>query len=309
MNRPDDSLLDPQQLAVVQRHAQRLLREASAIGRFPTPIDDLVSAAKLTIVNDEVLNKTFLKRLLKKAKSRIATIKSALSKVLGLLESNDRLIIIDKNIPKPRIPFITLHETGHGTLPHQRETYGILQDCDSTLDPEITDLFEREANVFASEVLFQGSLFAEQAHSQEFGIKVPMTLARKYGASKYATFRRYVGTSPHICSLVVLDKSTFQPEGGFTANVRRVIVSKSFHAIYDCETLCSTVTESHVLGPVVPLYGKRLIYQTEIVLFDRNKDRRLCVAEAFNNTHQTLILIRDLGRLAGARIVMPAAGF
>lgn len=309
MNRPDDSLLDPQQLTVVQRHAQRLLHEASAIGRFPTPINDLVAAAKLTVVDDEVLNAKFLRRLMKKAKSRFATIKSALSKVLGLLDSNDRLIIIDKNIPEPRIPFITLHETGHGTLPHQREAYGILQDCESTLDPEIADLFEREANVFASEVLFQGRLFTKEAHDQEFGIKIPMNLARKYGASKYATFRRYVGTNPHICCLVVLDKSTPQPEGGFTANIRRVVASKSFNAIYDSATLCSAVTETHVLGPVVPLNGRRLTYKTEIVLLDRNKDRRLCVAEAFNNTHQTLILVLDLGRLAGASIVMPAAGF
>ena len=45
MTRPDDSLLDPDQLANVQRHADRLLQEASATGRFPTPIDDLMAAA------------------------------------------------------------------------------------------------------------------------------------------------------------------------------------------------------------------------------------------------------------------------
>lgn len=309
MNRPDDSLLDPQQLAFVQRHAEKLLRDASAIGRFPTPINDLVATAKLVILDDEVLNERFLKRLLKKAKSRIATIKSALSKVLGLLEANDRLIIIDKNIPKPRIPFITLHETGHGTLPHQREAYGILQDCESTLDPEITDLFEREANVFASEVLFQGNLFSDEAHAHEFSIKTPMKLAVKYGASKYATFRRYVVTNPHIACLVALNKITPRSEGGFTAEIRRVVASKSFNTIYDVKTLCSTVTESHVLGPVVPRYGKRLTSQTEIILLDRNEDRRLCIAEAFNSTHQILVLIRDLGRLAGTSIVMPAAGF
>lgn len=309
MNRPDDSILDPHQLAIVQRHAQRLLHEASAIGRFPTPVDDLVAAAKLTIVDDEVLSARFLKRLVRKSKSGIATIKSALSKVLGLLEANDRLVIIDKNVPPPRMPFIILHETGHGTLPHQREAYGILQDCDSTLDPEITDLFEREANVFASEVLFQGHRFSEEAHAQQFSIKVPMDLARKYGASKYATFRRYVATNPHVSCLVVLNKTVPTSEGGFRADVRRVIASTSFDAIYDSKTLRSTVTKSHVLGAVVPRFGKRLIYQTEIVMLDRNKDRRLCVAEAFNNTHQTLVLIRDLGRLSASSIVMPAAGF
>ena len=55
MTRPDDSLLDASQLATVRRHADLLLREASALGRFPTPVDDIMAAAKLTVVDDEVL--------------------------------------------------------------------------------------------------------------------------------------------------------------------------------------------------------------------------------------------------------------
>jgi hypothetical protein len=44
------------------------LREASAIGRFPTPIGDLMAAAKLTVVDDDVLDGSFLRRFIKKAK-------------------------------------------------------------------------------------------------------------------------------------------------------------------------------------------------------------------------------------------------
>jgi hypothetical protein len=205
MTRPDDSLLDPHQLANVQRHADRLLRDASAIGRFPTPIDDLMAAAKLTVVDDEVLDEGFLQQFISKVKAGLDTIKSALSKVLGLFEANDRFVVIDKNAPKPRVPFIKLHEAGHGTMPHQSKVYKIMHDCEKTLEPEIADLFEREANVFASEVLFQGEAFSEEAHAQSFGIKVPMKLAKKYGGSNYATFRRYVITNPHLCCVVILD--------------------------------------------------------------------------------------------------------
>ena len=106
MIRPDDSLLSASQLATVRRHADLLLRDASAFERFPTPVDDLMAAAKLTIVDDEVLNENFLRQFIKKAKSGLATIKSALSKVLGLYESHDRLVVIDKDAPKPRRPFI-----------------------------------------------------------------------------------------------------------------------------------------------------------------------------------------------------------
>ncbi len=302
-------MLDPHQSANVQRHADRLLREASAIGRFPTPIDDLMAAAKLTVVDDEVLNERFLRQFIKKAKATVATVKSALSKVLGLFEANDRFVVIDKNAPKPRVPFIKLHEAGHGTMPHQSKLYKIMHDCEKTLEPEIADLFEREANVFASEVLFQGEAFSQEANAQSFGIKVPMKLARKYGGSNYATFRRFVLTNPHVCCVVILDPPVYDAEGDLSAEVRRVVMSKSFEKIFDGKVLASTVTDAHPLRPVVPVNGKRMSFDREIVLIDRNRDERICRAEAFNTTHQILILICDVGLKKKSSIVVPAGCF
>lgn len=255
MTHPDDSFLDSLQLATVQRHADRLLREASALRRFPTPVDDLLAAAKLTVMDDEILNDDLLQRFIKKAKSGAAALKSALSKVLGLFDADDRLVVIDRDAPKPRKPFIKVHEVGHGSLPHQSKMYRLMHDCEKTLDPEIADLFEREANVFASEVLFQGEVFSQEAHDQSFGIKIPIGLARKFGASNYSTFRRYVITNPCPCSVVVLEPPIHYLDGGFSAEVRRVIVSKSFEAIYDGKMLCATVTGTHPLVAAVPSRG------------------------------------------------------
>jgi Zn-dependent peptidase ImmA (M78 family) len=306
MTRPDDSLLDSNQLANVLWHADQLLRDASAIGRFPTPVDDLLAAAKVTVVDDEVLSEGFLETFIKKAKASVATIKSALSKVLGLFEANDRFIVIDKDAPRPRVPFIKLHEAGHGTMPHQSKLYRIMHDCEKTLEPDIADLFEREANVFASEVLFQGETFAREAHAQKFGIKVPMALAKKYGGSNYATFRRYVISNPHACCVVILEPPVYAADGSLTAEVRRVVVSKSFETIFEATVLTSTVTNNHPLYPVVPASGKRMSFDREVVLTDRNCDERICTAEAFNTTHQVLILIRDSGLKKKCSIVVPA---
>jgi len=307
MTRPEDSLLQPHQLANVQRHADRLLREASALGVFPTPIDDIMAAAKLTVVDDEVLNENLLRQFVKKAKSGVAMIKSALSKVLGLFEANDRLVVIDKEAPKPRRPFIKLHEAGHGTLPHQSEVYALIHDCEKTLDAEITDLFEREANVFASEALFQGAIFAKEAAELEFGVKAPVALAKKFGSSNYAAFRRYVITSGSACCVVVLEPAVHHLDGGFSAEVRRVVMNKSFEKIYDGKILTTTVTGTHVLGPVMP--RKRMTFDHEIVLTDRNKDERICIAEAFNTGHQTLILIKDIGVRTRSGVVVSAVNF
>ncbi len=309
MSRPDDSFLSPEQLANVRRHADRLVREAGARERFPTAIDDLMAAAKVTIVDDEILSESFLQRFIAKAATGVATIKSALSKVLGLFEANDRLVVIDKNVPVPRVPFVKLHETGHG-MPHQSKMYALMQDCEKTLDPEITDLFEREANVFASEALFQGEVFAEQAHDREFGIKTAMALAKQFGASNYSTFRRYVMTNPRACCLVVLEPLVVVAGGEFRAEVRRLIASESFAKAFDTTKLALPVTGQHPLNSLVPRWKKqRIVAPKGLGLIDRNGDRRECVGEAFDTKHQILILLRDKGPLNTTMIVVPDTEF
>lgn len=313
MTKQDDSSLDASQLATVRRHAHRLLREAAAYRRFPTPVDDLMQAAKLVIVSDEVLNENFIQRFIREAKKKaqagLLTIKSALSKVWGLFEADERLVLIDKNAPKPKVPFIKLHEAGHGTLPHQSKMYSLIHDCEQTLSPDITDLFEREANVFASEVLFQGEVFSEEAHAQSFGIAVPMNLAKKFGASQYATFRRYVITSPSACCVAVLEPAVVDLEGRSVHEVRRVVANVSFDVIYDAGPLTHPVKGDHPLAVALP-YGKRkMTGQREITLVDRNGDTRICISEAFNNHRQVFVLIRDTGRQTRSGIVIPAVNF
>src|SRR5271170_5303431 len=137
MIRPDDAYLDATQLKTVERHAARLLEDASAIGVFPTPIDRLMEVAKLTVVDDSFLNENVIAQFIRKAKASITSnIKSALSKVLGLIHVPERLVLIDKDMPVPKRPFIKLHEAGHGTLPHQNKVYSLIHDCEKTLDPE-----------------------------------------------------------------------------------------------------------------------------------------------------------------------------
>jgi Zn-dependent peptidase ImmA (M78 family) len=272
----------------------QLLRDASAFGRFPTPVDDLMDAAKLIVVDDEVLDEGLLRRFLRKSNAGITTLRSALSKVLGLFEPHERLVVIDRLTPTPRIPFIKLHEAGHGCLPHQSGLYRLIHDCEKTLDPDISDLFEREANTFASEVLFQGTSFAQEAHDSDFSLKVPLTLAKKYGASNYSTFRRYVTTNPNACCLVVLDQPVANLQASFQAEVRRVVASRRFNEMFDAKSLAAPVNERHVLGSVVPL-SRRMTRPKHVHFRNRNGNTCRCTAEGFNTTHQILILILYVG--------------
>ena len=69
--------------------------------------------------------------------------------------------------------------------------YRFFQDCSKTLAPEVADQFEREANNFARYILFKGNGFAEYAADLPLEIQTPISLAKKFGASIYASAREY----------------------------------------------------------------------------------------------------------------------
>jgi len=295
----NDPLLTREQLANVQAHADRVLREAGAHGVFPTPVDQILAAAKLTIVDDDVIDEAALRRFMNNLKAGASSlIKSALSKVLGLFEPSERLVVLDKGLHPSKIPFVKLHEAGHGCMPHQSSLYALMQDCDQTLDPYTTDLFENEANVFATEVLFQGTYYEEEAHAESFSVKVPIRLAKKFGASNYASFRRYVNTSPNPCCLVVLEKPVWQLDGTFRADIRRIVPTQSFHKLFDATNLGDRVDSLHMLADAVPSQGKRMSYYRTLQLTDRNGAIQNVTAEAFYTGHNVLILLKPKESLA-----------
>ncbi len=194
----------------VHKYADLLLRRASAYDRFPTPVNDLVKASKLEIARESVLAKVGLagmyRRLPNFVKLAPETVKSATEKLLGLLDRRDRSIHLDPDIHPKRKLYVTVHEVGHEILPHQRKMFQVLEESDSEIDPDTKDLFEREANCFASDVLFQRDRFTKEAADYALGIKVPVDLAKKYGPSVYASARRYVERHHAPCALVVFEQ-------------------------------------------------------------------------------------------------------
>jgi hypothetical protein len=45
-----------------------------------------------------------------------------------------RSVLIDRELPRPGLPFVKLHEAGHSSLPHQSQVYALIHDCLQTLD-------------------------------------------------------------------------------------------------------------------------------------------------------------------------------
>src|SRR5262245_40375287 len=158
VRKPDDSTLSAGQRAKVRAEAKRALREAGGFGIFPTPVERIMAVAKVREVQDHVLDEGFLAKMRADAGGLV---KSALSKVLGLFHAEEGLVFLDHTLMKVKKTFVRLHEAAHGFLPWQRSMYALVEDCDHALESDVAALFDREASVFASEVLFQIDTFAD----------------------------------------------------------------------------------------------------------------------------------------------------
>lgn len=302
MKKPDDCSLTPQQYAKVRTEAERALREAGALGRFPTPVADIMAAAKLEEVEEDVLSEGFIASMRKKAGKAL---KTALSKVIGLFDARAKLVFIDRSLHVVKQTFVRLHETGHGFMAWQKDLYAIVEDCEQSIDPEVADLFDREANNFASEVLFQLDSFTEEAEQKPFGIMVPVNLSRRYGGSIYAAVRRYVFRNHRACAVVVLNPPELIEGDGFRAHLRRSVASPRFIEIFGAIDWPPFFTPDDDIGKSVPTGKRRLSGKRTISLRDRNGDRHECVIEAFTQTHQVFVLIHAISTLTATTVLLP----
>ncbi|MBN8807017.1 MAG: ImmA/IrrE family metallo-endopeptidase [Sphingomonas sp.] len=302
--RPDDCSLTPGQLAKVRTEAERALREAGALGVLPTPIKDILAVAKVEEVKEDVLNEGFLTKMRMKAGDAL---KRALSKVIGLFDAAAGLIFLDQLLMPVKKRFVTLHEAGHGFLPWQRVMYKLVEDCDKALDPEAAELFDREANVFASEVLFQNDTFHHMAADLKFEIWTPIRLAKQFDASLYSCIRQYVSKNERCCVVLVLNPPELIEGDGFRATLRRVIASSSFLSTFGECAWASIYTPDDQFGRLIPLAGRKSSGKREVVLIDRNGDRHECIAESFTQTHQVFILVHALRKARQTTLLLSAA--
>lgn len=304
MRRPDDSSLTAAQLARIRKEAERALREASVLGVLPTPVEQVMAVARVREVEEDVLNPTFIAKLMNKAEKAGHAIKRALSKVIGLFHASEGLVFIDQTLMLVRKRFVRLHEAAHGFLPWQRPMYAVVEDCEKALDPDTADLFDREANVFASEVLFQLDAFRDMADGQPFSIWTPIRLAPKFNASLYASIRQYVSKNHRACAVVILNMPELADGVGFRATLRRVEQSASFAAMFGSIQWKDTYTPEDKIGAMVPLFQRKSSSKRHLGLTDSNGTLHECVAEAFTNQKQVFVLIHAAKTLTSTRILL-----
>ena len=230
MIKPDDSRLDPSELRAVEDRARKLLDRASAWGTLPTPIEDILEEARLQIAPTSIFDPARILAFINKKTAEAAhRVKSALSKVLGIYDYEDRMIHIDDTVTESKQRFLKLHETGHHELPTHRKIFRFFQDCEKTLAPETADLFEREANNFARFALFQGDTYARMAADCKFEIRTPIKLGCEVHAHHCTRLpANRAHQSARLCRIRPLSPSNSRMVSGAQAAVRRIEPSPSY---------------------------------------------------------------------------------
>ena len=188
----------------IARLTDRLLRKSDAYGRLPTPVEDILAAAELEEAPDTFLSESSIARMPEHMRG---VLRRVAGKVHAALDRKTRVVHVNPATDLVgQKAFKRLHETSHDLFPWQHIDLGRIgfADDEMTLSPKTTIRFEREANQGAAELLFQRERFAEIAADYAIGCATVIELADLFGASRHATFRRYVESDPSPLAGVVL---------------------------------------------------------------------------------------------------------
>lgn len=283
----------------VTRRARSLLREADVGHKLPTPVDDIVARAGLVVSSDATLNEDhadFFAASQEYANalsgSSYGTLKSALRKTWGLIDLRDSTIYIDQAVSAQKQAFLKLHEVGHKVLPWQRDTYLFLDD-EKTLHPEVNRLYERQANLFAAEMLFQADRFALHSHDLPLELVTPLDLSRKYGASAHATIRRYVEVSQRCCSAVVLKRTENLTNGDPMLHVVYDVRSARFARQFEGLRWPTYLSLDSSLAEAL-LMGHRYLKGGSLVLADCDGRAKECGFQVYQNRYEAFAFVFPL---------------
>ncbi|MGE0630326.1 MAG: hypothetical protein AB7O43_21230 [Hyphomicrobiaceae bacterium] len=132
-----------------------------------------------------------------------------------------------------------------------------------------------------------------------------MKLAKKFGASIYASTREYARTHHRACVVYILEPIEMVEGEGARAEVRRIEASTPFIEMFGLPA-DTAVNLDHPLGRVLPI-GRKMTRPTSLSLRDLNGDVHECVAEAFDTTWNVLILLYPIRALTSTTIILPSS--
>ena len=200
----------------VRGKVQWALEEAGVAGIIPTPLEEVVKVSAV----DSFVDVRYL------PPDMALRRRGKLHRILGAVSFSERVAFVDPQQSRNRIRWTEAHELAHALLPwHTRNAY---LDNRVTLSHKAHETQEREANLAASHLIFQGQVFFDRATSYRTGIAVPIHLARAFDASLHSTIRYYAELHPDPVAMVYASN---HPQGDWSSIIYSV-ASPSFRSRY-----------------------------------------------------------------------------
>jgi hypothetical protein len=285
----------------VARYARGALEEAGALGKIPTPLDDVAAALDLSRPED-------LFDLADVPLGLAARMQRLAGRVVGVFAVRERVVYLDFAQPLPQQRFTHGHEIGHRALRWHDGAYYC--DNESTLHPDTHDELEAEANAFSAELLFNLGAFTDQAHASRPGLAPALELADTFGTSRHSAIRRYVEDAPRPCALLILGKYPVHPGGQLSLKVLHGLESDPFRRRYGSIAGCLpetfavrdwqlardalTALRSSTITPVL---------SGELMTTDSRRGTVKLDYELYSNTHRVFVLLIPHRRLMIGRQV------
>ncbi len=209
----------------IDRHVDALLREADAHGRFPTPVEDLLEAQRLSMPG--TIESAFDPAVLATAPPSIRLkMMAVLPKVEAALDRPARQVHVVSSHIEGRRRLSICHEIGHDILPWHEELY--YMDCAEHLEPGVQIMLEQEANYAAIQLLLQQDIFVNVARDLRQDTASIKDLAARFACSIHATFWHFVETQTTAVAGLVLERSPRGQPDNYHFIVRKAVGSPSF---------------------------------------------------------------------------------
>lgn len=306
MNDPTLPLISlPESASEIFQLADRVLIAADAKGRLPTPMEDLLAASKIVEEKDPAgVVQRFLKSLNVQGR---AIFQSSFQKLRGIADLRERAVYVPSDTA-PRKRFADGHELGHQILPwHNVLGNGgprFYKDDDYSLSPRVSELFDIEANLFSSEIIFQGRDFTRRARDYQPSFDAAFLLADLHGASRQATLRRYVQEQDEVLALVSYLPSKYYVDARGLATLRapRLFGSPTFIQRYADVQLPPELSSDH---PWAQVREMESVCDGDIDLYCGSATVRFSWQAWWNSYDLFVLLRRKPGLSIVGRILKP----
>lgn len=301
MKRSTKNTLLEQSSEEIKKQVRHLLLAAEVKDKLPTPKEDIVACAKLAEVGEIELSR-YGEGWLKKGGDLL---KSALSKIKGLLDFREKIIYANPTIHHSQKTFVTYHEVTHRILPWHEVLYNPHIDTDYSIDPRIATGLEIEANLGASLIQFQIDRFAKELKALPLGLGSAMHLAKRYETSLHSTFRKYVEDSQRSCALLVLEvliNGTFDNQK--VLQLWYLVQSHRFTLKFGMLDWEKLYYPGHPIYDTVLSDSLEPVKTGEMVLKDLSGFKRKSRIEAFYNTFNHFVLIYPVARLPSKKKII-----